>query len=178
MAENWKADDDGILISVRHSLSSHLVLLTDSIDIDFILCCCRIVDLSVDSGYPTEPTGHLQLLPREHTVGPVIRFRCDHMRFSHGPARKTHVSVCKIILAIIDILSACLSTLTILSHVGHLSKSFLLSMTMYPRCNANPKPRSLVGVPWSITSPVSYRHPLQLQLFVLPFADSTRIKHT
>ncbi len=29
----------------------------------FILCCCCIVDLSVDSGHSTEPTGHLQLLP-------------------------------------------------------------------------------------------------------------------
>ncbi len=61
MVENWKADADGILIFV--SLSSNLVLHTNSIVIDwFILCCCRVVDLSVDSGHSTEPTGNLQLL--------------------------------------------------------------------------------------------------------------------
>ena len=40
---------------------------TNSMAIDrFILCCCRIVNFSIDSGYSPEPTGHLQLLPREH----------------------------------------------------------------------------------------------------------------
>ena len=49
------------------SLSSNLVLHTDSIVIDrFILCRCCVLDLSVDSRYSTEPTGHLELLPREH----------------------------------------------------------------------------------------------------------------
>ena len=65
MAENWKADAEGILIFVR--LSFNLVLHTDSLAIDrFILCCCCILTLSVDSGYSTGPTGHLQLLPRQH----------------------------------------------------------------------------------------------------------------
>jgi hypothetical protein len=41
--------------------------LTDSSAIDrFILCCCRIVDLGVNPGYSTEPTGHLQFLPLKH----------------------------------------------------------------------------------------------------------------
>ena len=34
-----------------------------------ILRCRRIVDLSFDPGYSTEPTGHHQLLPREHLSG-------------------------------------------------------------------------------------------------------------
>ena len=43
------------------------MLYTDSIVIDWsILCCCRIVDLGVDSGHSTEPTGHFQLLPRKY----------------------------------------------------------------------------------------------------------------
>ena len=29
----------------------------------FILRFCRVVDFGVDSGHPTEPTGHVQLLP-------------------------------------------------------------------------------------------------------------------
>ena len=65
MTDNWKADADGILIFVR--LSSDLVLHTDSIVIDrFILCRCCVVAFGVDSRYSTEPTGHLELLPREH----------------------------------------------------------------------------------------------------------------
>ena len=65
MAENWKADADGILIFVR--LCSSPMLHTDSSVIDwFILRCCCILDLSVDSGHPTEPTGHLQLLPCQY----------------------------------------------------------------------------------------------------------------
>ena len=31
-----------------------------------VLCCCRLVDLSVNSGHSTEPTRHLQFLPREY----------------------------------------------------------------------------------------------------------------
>jgi hypothetical protein len=34
-----------------------------------ILRCCRILDLGVDSGYPREPTGHLQFLPRKYLSG-------------------------------------------------------------------------------------------------------------
>ena len=34
-----------------------------------ILRCCRVVDLGVNSGYSTEPTGHHQLLPREYLSG-------------------------------------------------------------------------------------------------------------
>ena len=63
MVENWKADADGILIFVR--LSPNLVLHTNSSVLDWsILRCCRIVDLSVDSGHSTEPTRHIQFLPR------------------------------------------------------------------------------------------------------------------
>jgi hypothetical protein len=37
----------------------------DSMVLDWsILRCCRIVDFSVYPGYSTEPTGHLQFLPR------------------------------------------------------------------------------------------------------------------
>ena len=47
------------------SLSSNLVLDADSITIDWsILRCRRNVDICVDSGYSTEPTGYFQLLPR------------------------------------------------------------------------------------------------------------------
>ena len=34
-----------------------------------ILCCRRIVDLGVDSGYSTEPTRYFQFLPLEHLPG-------------------------------------------------------------------------------------------------------------
>ena len=58
MVESWKADADGILIFVR--LSSDLVLHADSMVIDWsLLCCCRNVDLGVNTGYPTESSGHL-----------------------------------------------------------------------------------------------------------------------
>ena len=58
MVESWKADADGILIFV--CLSSNLVLHADSMVIDWsLLCCCRNVDLSVNTGYPTESSGHL-----------------------------------------------------------------------------------------------------------------------
>ena len=61
MAENWKADAEGILIFVRlYRLFRYL----DSSVVDwFILRCCRIVDLSGDSGHSAKLTGHLQLLP-------------------------------------------------------------------------------------------------------------------
>ncbi len=65
MAENWKADADGILIFVRLYLLIWCFTPTQVID-RFILRCRCIVDLSVDSGHPTEPTGHFQLLPRKH----------------------------------------------------------------------------------------------------------------
>jgi hypothetical protein len=69
MAESWKADADGILVFVRLYLLVP-VLYTNSSVIDwFILCCCRIVDLGVDSGHSTEPTGHLQLLPCQYISG-------------------------------------------------------------------------------------------------------------
>ena len=66
MAESWKADAEGILVFVRiHMFLS--ILRTDSSLVDrFILCRCRVVDLGVGSGYSTEPTGHVQLLPCEY----------------------------------------------------------------------------------------------------------------
>ena len=65
MTENWKADADGILIFVR--LCSSFIPHNDSSVIDwFILRCCRFLDLRVHSGHPTEPTGHLQLLPCQY----------------------------------------------------------------------------------------------------------------
>ena len=58
MVESWKADADGILIFVR--LSSDLVLHANSMVIDWsILRCCRNFDLGVNTGYPTESSGHL-----------------------------------------------------------------------------------------------------------------------
>ena len=68
MAESWQADANGILVFVR--LSSNPVLHIGSSIIDwFILCYCRFVDFCVNSGYSTESTGHLQLLPRTHLPG-------------------------------------------------------------------------------------------------------------
>ena len=65
LAENWKADAEGILICVSQSLK--LVFHTDSLAIDrFILSCCCILALSLDSGYSTGPSEHVQLLPRQH----------------------------------------------------------------------------------------------------------------
>jgi hypothetical protein len=36
-----------------------------TIDRSILRCCCNI-DLSIDSGPTTEPSGHLQFLPREY----------------------------------------------------------------------------------------------------------------
>jgi hypothetical protein len=66
VVEGWKADADGILIFVR---LCHLCLaaLANATFIDwFILCCCRIVDLSIHPRHSTKPAGHLQLLPRKY----------------------------------------------------------------------------------------------------------------
>ena len=69
MAENWKADADGILIFVR-LFYCILALHAYSSSVDrFILCCCRILDLGVNSGCSTEPTRHLQFLPLKHLPG-------------------------------------------------------------------------------------------------------------
>jgi hypothetical protein len=71
MVENWKADADGILIFVRHFyllISCQLTQLVGRIDWS-ILCCCCIVDLSVDSGPSAKPAGHFQFLPREYLSG-------------------------------------------------------------------------------------------------------------
>ena len=58
MVESWKADADGILIFVR--LSSDLALHANLMVVDWsFLCCCRLVDLGVYTGYPTESSGHL-----------------------------------------------------------------------------------------------------------------------
>ena len=90
MAENWKAECR-LDPYIRASLSSNLVLLTHSIVIDrFILCCCRIIDLSVDPGYVTKPTGYLQFLPREQISeshrAPYFKFPpCFHPHFLHQP---------------------------------------------------------------------------------------------
>ena len=64
-AEGWKADADGILITifVRHSLSSgamrcshtYLPLAWTGL---FSAAVSRNVDLCVNTGHPTEPTGH------------------------------------------------------------------------------------------------------------------------
>ena len=71
MVEEWKADADGILIFVRLYPPSLCFTPTQySMVIDWsLLRCCRNVDLGVHSGYPTESTGHLQLLPREYLSG-------------------------------------------------------------------------------------------------------------
>jgi hypothetical protein len=57
-AESWQADANGILVFVR--LSSNPVLRANSSIIDwFILRCCRVFDLGVNSGHSAEPTRHL-----------------------------------------------------------------------------------------------------------------------
>ena len=59
MVEDWKADADGILIFVRVSSNIVLLLHAHPMDIDWsILSCCRNVDICIDSGYSTEPTGY------------------------------------------------------------------------------------------------------------------------
>ena len=66
MVEDWKADADGILIFVRlYPLT--WCFYADSMVTDWsILRRRRIVDLGVDSGYPTESTGYFQFLSLEH----------------------------------------------------------------------------------------------------------------
>ena len=47
-----------------------LVLHADSLVIDWSILSCRcIVDFHIDPGHPTEPSGHLELLPREYLSG-------------------------------------------------------------------------------------------------------------
>ena len=65
MAESWKADADGILIFVRLYLLVPYLTYLSVIDW-FILRCRRIVHIGVPPGPPTEPTGHIQLLPCEY----------------------------------------------------------------------------------------------------------------
>ena len=90
-AENWKADADGVLIFVRLYLPILCFLIhADSLIIDrFILCCCRVVDLVVDSGHSTEPTGHIQLLPCQYLWS---YFRPKSVQyFNFPPIFPTHI---------------------------------------------------------------------------------------
>ena len=65
MVEDWKADADGILIFVRVSSNIVLLLHAHPMIIDrSILRCRRNIDICIDSGHSTEPTGYFQLLPR------------------------------------------------------------------------------------------------------------------
>ena len=67
MTENWKEDADSILIFVRRYLLFPNFMYANTQVIDWIiLCCCRILDLSVDSGPPAKPAGHIQLLPCQY----------------------------------------------------------------------------------------------------------------
>ena len=74
LAESWQADADGILIFVRlYFLVPCLTPAHSSILDWFILCRRRIVYIGVDSGPSTEPTRHIQLLPREFISGYYCR---------------------------------------------------------------------------------------------------------
>ena len=90
-AENWKADADGILIFVRLYLPILCFLIhADSLIIDrFILRCCRVVDLGVDSGHSTEPTGHIQLLPCQYLWGYFRPKSVQYLKFP--PIFPTHI---------------------------------------------------------------------------------------
>ena len=48
-----------------------------------ILCCSRIVDLSIHSEHSTESTGYLQFLPGEHLSG----YDCQHKSIQHFKSR-------------------------------------------------------------------------------------------
>ena len=65
-AELWQANADGILIFVGSLAPITCFTLTPRIKDRVILCCCCVVDLSVDSGHSTKPTGHFQLLSCQH----------------------------------------------------------------------------------------------------------------
>jgi hypothetical protein len=74
IAESWKADAEGILVFVRHYLLVPCLLYRLVVIDWFILRCCRLVNLGIDSGSSTESTGHLQLLPCEY----VSSYYCRH----------------------------------------------------------------------------------------------------
>ena len=58
------------MASLYSCVSSNLVLHINSMVVDWsIFRCCRILDLSVDSGHSTKPTGHVQFLPRQYISG-------------------------------------------------------------------------------------------------------------
>ena len=72
--------------SLYSCVSFNSVLHSDSMAIDrFILCCSCIVALGVNSGYSTGPTGHIQLLPRQHISDSCrpksIKYLCFHSFF-------------------------------------------------------------------------------------------------
>ena len=81
MAESWKADAEGILVFVRLCLPVPYFQLTHRSDW-FILLCCRLFALGVDSGSATEPAGHVQLLPCQHI--PASR-RPESIQHFHFP---------------------------------------------------------------------------------------------
>ena len=67
MAESWKDDADGILIFVRRYPLFQNFVHTNSLLVDWsILCCCCVVDLSVNSRPPAESTRYIQFLPLQH----------------------------------------------------------------------------------------------------------------
>ena len=70
MAENWKDDADGILIFVRRYHLFQNFIHANSLPIDWsILCCCCIVNLSINSRPPAESTRYIQFLPLQHVSG-------------------------------------------------------------------------------------------------------------
>ena len=66
MAEDWKADADGILIFVRFYVKFWVSLMQLGMTDWFILRCRRVIDLGIDSGYSTQRTEHVQLLSRQY----------------------------------------------------------------------------------------------------------------
>ena len=84
LAESWQADADEILIFVRLHLlvpcltPSHHASFVDR----FILCCRCIIDLCVDPGHTTEPTGYLKVTQTGSSLQKRARIRSFFLKAS------------------------------------------------------------------------------------------------
>ena len=84
LAESWQADADGILTFVRLHLPvpcltpSHHASFVDR----FILCCRCIIDLCVDPGHSTEPTGYLKVTQTGSSLQKRARIRSFFLKAS------------------------------------------------------------------------------------------------
>ena len=84
LAESWQADADGILTFVCLHLPAPCFTPTRHASfVDrFILCCRCIIDLCVDPGHSTEPTGYLKVTQTRSSLQKRARIRSFFLKAS------------------------------------------------------------------------------------------------